>query len=185
MLGSTASKLIFIAIALAAAIVTASAKLSALAALDVELVRSGEFWRLFTGHLAHITWHQYAADASLFVILYVSYGKSCGASATLSLALLSALSVSLAIVFLGNYQVYGGLSGINCAAFSALLMGLIIAHPYWPIPWLIATAFGAYLAIGDKGIVSGVPVAAEAHLAGALTGALFTLVLGALRKRHL
>jgi len=176
MLGNAASKLIFIAIALVAAVVTASAKLSSLAALDVDLVWSEEFWRLYSCHLAHITWSQYLSDAPLFVILYERYGKSCGLAAAISLILLSALSVSLSVIFFGSYQVYAGLSGINCAAFSAILIIFIMAHPYRLTPWIIATAFSVYLSNGDKSIVSGINVASEAHIAGALTGLFFTLI---------
>ena len=176
LLVNAASKLIFIAITFVAAIVTASAKLSSLASLDVDLARSGQLWRLFSSHLAHITWSQYVTDAPLFVLLYERYAKSCGLTAALFLIMLSALSVSLAVIFVGSYQVYAGLSGINCAAFSAIVITLIMARPYWLTPWVIATAFSICLSIDDKSIVSGINVASEAHLAGALTGGFFTLI---------
>ncbi len=182
-MGNASSKLILVAIALVAAIVTASARLSSLVSLDVDLARSGEVWRLFSSHLAHITWSQYVTDASLFVILYEKYAKSYGLAATLTLITVSTLSVSLAVIFFGSYQVYAGLSGINCAAFSAIVMTLMIARPYWFAPWLIATAFSIYLFSADKSLVSGINVASEAHLVGALTGGFFALIIRP-SKRH-
>ncbi len=155
---------------------TASAQLSGIASMDVELVKSGELWRLFSGHLAHITWNQYAVDASAFVILFERYKKSCGLISALSLLFLSALAVSSEIIFSGCCQIYAGLSGINCAAFSVILITFLIAHPYWPSLWIIAAVFIGYLTIGDKSIISGVNVAREAHLTGALTGVLFAFI---------
>ena len=89
--------------------------------------------------------------------------------------LFSALGVSLGVILTGIHQLYGGLSGLSCAAVSAIVIALIMDHPRRPIPWLIGISFFEYLAFGET-IASNVNVAIEAHLAGAASGVLFMLM---------
>jgi hypothetical protein len=163
---------IFPAIALLSAVVTASATLSGLAALDVSLVWSGQVWRLLTGHLTHLTWGQYAWDAAGFLIVYPVYRRSAGRRGAVGLALFAALAVSGVVAAAGLHQVYGGLSGLNCAAMAALLIGMILEKPRAIVPWMGALAFLLYLLL-LQGDASGVAVAREAHWAGTLSGAAY------------
>jgi len=166
--------IILLIVAISAAFVTGSAELSALASLDVLCVRNGELWRLFSGHLAHLSWRQYAIDTSVFILLYATYGKRAGASIAVTLSLFAALSVSVAVVVLGMHQVYGGLSGLTCAALSAILLSLISERPRRAFPYLMSLIYIIYL-VYLSGYVSGVKVAHEAHMAGAISGLGFAL----------
>lgn len=158
--------------AILAALITASAYLSGMAALDVSRVAEGELWRIFTGHLTHLTWRQYVVDAPIFALLYGTYVKKVAISAAIYLYLFAAVSVSLAVIFTGKHQVYGGLSGISCAAFSSILFTLMLEHPRQPSTHFLGSAFCIYL-LFMGGITSGVKVAQEAHLAGTLSGVIF------------
>jgi membrane associated rhomboid family serine protease len=170
-----------IVIAICAGLVTASGHLSSLAALDVSQVRVGEWWRLLSGHLSHLSWRQYATDAPVFIALYASYGRRTTRFSALLLSLFAAVSVSLAVILAGVHQVYGGLSGLSCAAVSALLLGMILERPRQLFPYLMGGLFFCYL-IFPGGITGGVRVAQEAHLAGAVSGLVFALLL--LHTRH-
>lgn len=161
-----------VAVAVAALMVTASGNLSNLTALDSARVLDGELWRILTGHLAHLTWRHYAVDAPAFVLLYATYARRTASSRALLLALAAALTVSLSVILAGMHEVYGGLSGLTCAGFSALVVGMIREQPRHPLPYLAGIVFLLYL-VTAGGTASGVRVAQEAHLAGALTGAIF------------
>ncbi len=163
-----------VTVAIMAAVVTASAAASGFASLDVSRTIGGEVWRLFTGHLAHVTWRQYAIDAPAFVFLYASYCRRAGFLSAFLLSLFAALSVSSAVILAGMHQVYGGLSGLSCAAVSALLVGMIMDHPRRAAPYAMCFIYGAYL-LFMGGITSGVRVAQEAHAAGAIAGTVFVL----------
>ena len=164
-----------ITVAIVAALVTASADLSSLASLDTSRVMAGEFWRLFTGHATHLSWRQYAIDAPVFILLYATYSRRVAPSSAVFLALFAALSVSLAVILAGMHQVYGGLSGLSCAAVSAILVAMIREHPRQTFPYLMGAMFCVYL-LFTGGFASGVRVAHEAHVAGAVSGLVFGLI---------
>jgi membrane associated rhomboid family serine protease len=173
-----------VSLAIAAGLVTASARLSGIAALDVSRVVAGELWRIFTCHGAHLSWRQYAADAPAFVLLLAAYVRRTSALSALFLTLFASLTVSLAVVAAGVHQVYGGLSGLSCAVASALLCMMIGDEPRRPFSYLLAAAFVLYL-LFMGGVAGGVRVAHEAHGAGTLSGLLFALS-GSVRRetRH-
>lgn len=166
-----------ILIAIIAALVTTSAELSSLAALDVAKVMDGEFWRLFSGHLAHLSWRHYAADVPVFTLLYITYARKTAPSSAVLLSIFAALSVSLVVIFAGMHQVYGGLSGLSCAAVSAILLTMIMEQPRQTLPYLMSIIYCIYL-LCMGGHASGVKVAHEAHLAGAASGLAFVLMPG-------
>jgi hypothetical protein len=167
--------LIFSVIAILSFVVTASGDLSRWASLDISKVLSGEVWRLFSGHLTHLTWRQFAVDASGFLLSYTVYSQWKGVRAGIGLMLFSSVCVSLAVVVAGAHPIYGGLSGLNCAAVSALLLSMIQYNPRRLDAYLLGMAFGAYILFGE-GEVSGVNIAWEAHLAGGLSGVGFFLI---------
>ena len=167
--------------AMTAALVTASADLSSLASLDTSRVMAGEFWRLFSGHLTHLSWIQFAIDAPVCIVLYATYSKRVTPSSAIFLALFAALSVSLAVIFVGMHQVYGGLSGLSCAALSAILLSMIIEQPRQISPYLMCLMYCVYLLFMD-GVDSGVSVAREAHVSGAVSGLVFALIRSHVHK---
>ena len=164
-----------------AAMVTASADLSSLASLDVSRVMAGEFWRLFSGHLAHLSWSQFFIDTPVFILLYATYSRKAGPSSAILLSVFSALFVSLAVIFVGMHEVYGGLSGLSCAALAAILLTMIIEQPRQIFLYLMGVIFCIYL-LFMGGVVSGVKVAQEAHLTGVVSGLVFVLIRGKSRS---
>lgn len=164
-----------IAIVIIAALVTASASLSSVFALDVSRVMSGELWRLFTCHFSHLTWAQYLWDSCAFALLFATFARSSSASMALRLSAFAAALVSISVMAAGLHQFYGGLSGISCALCAALIADQIRRQPRSLAPYAMLVALGAYL-LRSVAVSSGVSLAHEAHVAGALAGLVFVLM---------
>lgn len=167
--------MIFLFIVILSAVITASAELSSIASLDISLVMSGEVWRIFTGHLTHLTWQQYAFDAPVFLIVYLVYRRNTDGFSSIYLVIFSAIIVSATVVAMGIHQVYGGLSGLSYAAISALLLNMVIAAPRQILPYILVLALLVYL-LCLQGYTTGINVAKEAHVAGTISGLAFELV---------
>jgi membrane associated rhomboid family serine protease len=170
-----ASQVIFLAIVILSAVINTSPDLTSFASLDVSLVMSGEIWRLITGHLTHLTWLHYALDAPVFLVVYLLYKRHTGGFSSVYLAVFSAIIVSVSVVSMGIHQVYGGLSGLSCAAISALLLKIILDSPRRILPYILALVFLFYL-LFLQGNANGLNVAKEAHVAGTLSGVIFELI---------
>ncbi|MEN6624237.1 MAG: rhomboid family intramembrane serine protease [Smithella sp.] len=179
-----APQVIFFAIVILSAIVTASADLSRFSSLDVSMVMSGEIWRMLTGHLTHLTWQHYALDAPVFFIVYLAYKRNSNGLNSLYLIVFSALVVSSTVIIAGIHQVYGGLSGLSYAAISAILLNMLVSTPRRILPYLLTFALLLYLFFlqGSTTGINGINVAKEAHLAGILSGGIFELIRIRLNK---
>lgn len=175
MLSCLVTQVLFLVIVILSAVITASAGLSSLASLDISLVMSGELWRLFTGHLMHLTWRHYALDAPVFFIVYLVYKRKTSGLSSIYLVFFSAITVSATVVVMGIHQVYGGLSGLSCAALSALLLKMILDAPRRILPYILVFIFLVYL-LFLQGNASGINVAKEAHVAGTISGLAFERV---------
>lgn len=167
--------MIFVIIAILGAVVTASSTLSSIASLDVARFMSGEIWRIFSGHLAHLTWRQYAADVPAFVLLFIMYARKAGTAAVVSLLIFSSLMVSASVILLGAHQVYGGFSGLSCAALSAILLLSIMETRRNIFAYLIGISFCVYL-LFMQGLPSAGLIAPEGHIGGAVSGIIFELM---------
>ncbi len=171
----------FQSLAIVAAIVTASAWLSSITSLDTSRVLAGEVWRIFSGHLSHLTWEQFAVDAPVFVMVYLTYERKAGPLTSIRLCLFSACCVSAAVIVAGRHEIYGGLSGLSCAALSALLFGGVLARPRQVALYALGSLYCVYLTHPGVSTVV-VNVAGEAHVAGALSGVLFVVIQEGVRK---
>jgi membrane associated rhomboid family serine protease len=170
MRGRPASEgIIPLVVVLAAGVVTASAALSSYLALDVSRVLSGELWRLFSGHLTHLTWRHYVVDAVAYWLLFSTYASLRSAMAATCLALVASAVVSVTVVVLRLHPVYGGLSGLCCGACAALILAMVLDKPNGVSGYALALLFCAYLGLAE-GVIAGIRVAHEAHWAGALSG---------------
>jgi membrane associated rhomboid family serine protease len=114
-------------------------------------------------------------DAPAFIILYSTYDRRVGPFSAIFLSLFAALSVSFAVIFTGIHEVYGGFSGLSCAAATAILMTMILENPRQAFPYFLCFIYCSYL-LFMGGFASGVRVANEAHIAGAVSGLVFTLI---------
>ncbi len=104
--------------------------LASLLELDRAAVRSGELWRLFTGHLAH-----YSLDHLLFdVLAFFSLGLACERAAPAktrwTLVLAAVVIPGAVLLFLRDLERYRGLSGLDAALF-ALLVTRTLSKASW------------------------------------------------------
>lgn len=175
--------MIFLVIVILSAVITASSDLSRIASLDIFLVMSGEVWRVFTGHLTHLTWRHYVMDAPVFLIVYLVYRRNVGVLSSILLAIFSAIIVSATVIVIGVHQVYGGLSGLSYAAISALLLNMIITTPRRIIPYILIITLLIYFFF-LQGNTTGINVAKEAHIAGILSGVIFELSRRCIAKQE-
>ncbi|MBN1515955.1 rhombosortase [Candidatus Sumerlaeota bacterium] len=171
--------------ALAAAMIYIIPAWTSLAHFDRALIHAGEFWRLFTGHFAHLSFEHLFWDLLAFIVL----GAFCEhKSRTLFVVCvaLSMITISMhVLLFEPGIARYYGLSGVDSALFVMLCVILIkeSAHQQGDasgiIAWLALLCFigkvtyeyftgGATLFVDISAIGRGVP---SAHLIGGLIGA--------------
>lgn len=139
----------------------------------------GQHWRALTGHLVHFSWAHLGLNLAVAAFVVFVFRRHLGWGAPLLCALGTTAGLFL---FALRVKWYGGLSG--------MLHGLIVygALAAWrrdhrPV-WLVAAALVVvklYLEWmrGEPGVAAliGVPVVAEAHVYGAISGALAFVLL--------
>jgi membrane associated rhomboid family serine protease len=150
---------------------TASADLSRLLVLDVREVMNGQLWRLWTGHLSHLTWIHLLLDGPIFVLLFATFSRLTNTASAIALSVVSAVAISSSVVLIGRHELYGGLSGLSSAAMAAIIFTALLQHPRAYFLYVVGLLFLVYVLHGEG--LGVVPVAHEAHVAGAVTGLLF------------
>ncbi|MDD3576407.1 rhombosortase [Halothiobacillus sp.] len=148
----------------------------------------GQIWRVFTGNFVHANWRHLASDLAglLLWTALASYMET--RRSYLIILIASGLGVGLGLLVL-DPQVgwYVGLSGILHGLFAASAIRLLSRKE-----WLGGLALTAAIALklmweqrfGDLGTAKllGVPVLVDAHLYGAVTGAVIVLALLLFRR---
>ena len=146
----------------------------------------GEFWRLWTAHWVHVGWVHFLLNMMAFACLPFIFPHT-KAWHLLSLLLLLPPFISLVFYFYLPYiEAYAGLSTAVALVylqyrkernFALLVLGLIIAKLIWE------NTFGQ---TGTAQLI-GSPVLTEAHLYGAIGGAIFGgcyWLFQRLKKKH-
>lgn len=145
-------------------------------------VDNGEFWRVLTANLVHFGWIHSGMNISALVLCGYVFFNQYPLRNFLSLLTISFLSVGLGIyLFNPQYMPYAGLSG---AIHGLIAAGLLITKEY--PAWLRLGAgillLGKlvhenirYFESADLQHLIGAPVAAEAHVYGAIGGLLYIL----------
>ena len=152
-----------------------------------ELVIQGEWWRLLTYPLVHLSWYHLALDAGAFFLLYRGLQIRSVSGKMLVLMVCSTTSLLFGIVC-GDAQRLGlaGLSGIDhgLMAFTALEMIRSDRSSVWGLLALFLVVGKSGYELMAGGVVfnalhmglCGIPVAA-CHAGGALGGLLAFLLL--------
>lgn len=143
----------------------------------------GEIWRIFTGNFVHANWRHLASDLAGLVLWTALAGYLETRRSYLILLVGSGLGVGLGLLLL-DPQVgwYVGLSGILHGLFAASAVRLL-SHREWLGGLSLLAALALKLLweqrYGDLGTAKllGVPVLVDAHLFGAITGAVIMLAL--------
>lgn len=154
--------------------------LGASLAYDRHALADGELWRLWTAHLVHYSFAQAAADVVVLLACGALAERAVGSLRILWLLLLAAPLISLGLFVLApSMAEYRGASGLAtaCAVLAAALLWQMGA--WWRLGTAAAaSAFAARtllealsLPLTSATLPDGVVVAWQAHLLGALAGA--------------
>ncbi len=148
---------------------------------DRQAILTGEIWRLWTGHLVHFSLQQAFVDAFALSIASALVERAIGTARLLIALVLGAPCISLGLM-LGSPDLlyYRGASGI------AVMMAISAGGSIWPRYKMLLTLLllsfvvkTAAEAIGVSANLARLPayvvVAWQAHLLGAICGALMTL----------
>lgn len=146
-----------------------------------EAVLQGEYWRLVTGHLVHGSVRHLLLNSAGLGLIAALFGQDYSWRAWLLVALFSALAIDAGLVFCEPQLVwYVGLSGVLHGALAA---GAIAwwRHESRPLALLLSAILLGKLAWeqwhGALPLSGALPVVVDAHLYGALGGAVAGLML--------
>ena len=156
---------------------------NALLRFDRPAIGQGEWWRFLSGNLAHLGWSHTLLNLAGLGLIWGLFAPVFDAHRWLIIMLVSGLGVTLGLWFLNpQLQWYVGLSGLLHGLFvagaigairrgenrEAILLAAIVIKLIWeqtvgPLPGTAEMADG--------------PVIVDAHLYGAVSGALIALCL--------
>ncbi len=160
---------------------------------DRTAIAQGEWWRFLTSHLTHWTAKHLLWDLLMFAALTIC-ALQISKLRTLGTLLLSAILIPTTIwIFQPEMIHYRGLSGLDSALYVFVIIELIKKQSTKikaTALWLMLASFAAKVAyefitgntlfVQSMGTnISGVPLA---HLAGGLTGAIFSTTIGAYER---
>jgi rhomboid family GlyGly-CTERM serine protease len=145
--------------------------------LDTTKVMQGEWWRMVSGHFAHLNWQHYSFDlAALGLSLYLCCQIGSCFHEIISSALLSACAVSASVLVVRPVDIYGGISGITAGLLSYAAAGLIFRNA-WGTGAALATGMICKIFLEWHGIsASNITPVWQAHCAGT-AGGLIAFVL--------
>ncbi|KPJ91987.1 MAG: hypothetical protein AMJ55_10505 [Gammaproteobacteria bacterium SG8_15] len=156
---------------------------------DRNAILSGEVWRLFTGHLAHLSWPHLTMNLLGLALVWGLFDRHLPTKRWFHVMLFGGFGISLLLLVVDSHLLYYvGLSGVLHAMFivgclydlrtgrwdSKLLLLLIIGKLLWeqwygPLPGSEKTAGGS--------------VVVDAHLFGALMGLITYIIFRRADKR--
>jgi rhomboid family GlyGly-CTERM serine protease len=147
---------------------------------DRTALQSGEWWRLITAHLTHLGWRHALLNAAAAAILILLLGHAFDARQWLLAGALSVAAVDAGLWWLSPEVIwYAGASGALHGVIAAGGFALWRARDWRGIALLLLlTAKLAYeqLTTGSLGFSGGIPVVLDAHLYGAIGGALAPVI---------
>jgi rhomboid family GlyGly-CTERM serine protease len=155
---------------------------------DREGLDAGEFWRVVTGHLVHLSWGHLWLNVIALIVMAILFDELMSASDWILASVLSALSIDVGLyVFEPDVLWYVGLSG---ALHGLMVVGAFALRRNFP-PLGYILLFGVFSKLTYEQLVgpipfseetSGGPVLVAAHFYGTI-GGLLTQIILILRKR--
>lgn len=152
---------------------------------DRAAILDGQWWRVLTAHLCHLSWPHLAMNLAGLALIWALFARFLSTGIWLVTVVVSALAVGLGLLaFNPEIQWYVGLSGVLHGMFLAGLLACLLAGYRLELLLLVLVAgkLGweqAYGALPGSADLAGGPVVVDAHLYGALAGTAWTLLLRA------
>ena len=159
-----------------------------------DAILAGQWWRLLTGNLVHLGWPHLWLNLAGLVLVWLLFHRTLSTAAWVIVTLVSSLAVGLGLlVFDPGLSWYVGLSGTLHGLFAAGLVASLTVKQR--AEWLLVIAFIAKLTweqlmgpTAGTAAIAGGNVIVDAHLygalAGALTASLWRAGAGAIAKRN-
>jgi len=155
---------------------------------DREALAAGQFWRLITAHLVHLSWGHVWLNLAALVMMAALFSDVMPASDWVLASILSAVSIDVGLYFFEpDVSWYVGLSG---ALHGMMIVGAfgLVKH-YGAIGYVLLIGVGGKL-LWEQGIgpiplsesTSGGPALVAAHFYGAIGGLLAQLTRIILRR---
>ncbi len=149
----------------------------------------GEYWRLVTGNFVHLNWQHASLNLVAWFLVWVYGARVCGLATWLVSLLLCASGVGIGLLLLlPEIELYSGLSGVLHGLLVVVAGLRLLAWRRDYSAWAILVAVLAKLVFegvwGSAGATVdwiGMMVVSEAHLYGALSGALLFIVVALAR----
>lgn len=138
-------------------------------------IMTGELWRLFSGHLCHLSWTHWFLNSLALVVIVIIFQRVLTPMRLLLGFFLSALTVSLGLLLLQKTVWYVGMSG---ALHGVLVLAALLdySRARWVNGVLLTAVAGKllwehsiYYANSMAAFIGG-PVLVDAHLYGVLGG---------------
>ncbi|MBI1194958.1 MAG: rhombosortase [Gammaproteobacteria bacterium] len=150
---------------------------------DRPAILDGAVWRLLTGHLEHLGWPHLFMNLAGLWLLWLLYGDCMNDRLWAGMLAATGLGISAGLLVLDPKLVwYVGLSGILHGVFSCGIICRLRAAARGE--WLMLTLLTAKLAweqvngsVPGSAEFAGGPVIVDAHLYGAIIGAVFGLLV--------
>lgn len=165
-------------------------KVSELLIYDRNLIITGEYWRLITGHFFHSNGNHFMLNIAAVALLWALHGQYYQYKNYLIVFTVSAIVCSLGIFwFAENIVLYVGLSGVLHGFFVWGALMDIKHHEktgYLLLIGVIAKILHEqfYGASADVELLIGATVATDAHLYGAIGGLVVFLSSYVINKKH-
>jgi rhomboid family GlyGly-CTERM serine protease len=151
---------------------------------DRAALAAGQWWRLLTGHVIHLGYEHAVLDVAGLVLIWALFARDYSARAWVLIIGLSVIGVDAGLWFLSSTtEWYVGSSGVLHGALAAGTCAHLRRRE--PDGWVLALFLVAKLvyeqSLGALPLTAGGAVIVDAHLYGAVSGALAALLL---RWRH-
>ena len=153
-------------------------------------IGQGEFWRLISGHFAHLSWPHLALNSAGLMLVWYLVGPNFKTRSWLLVILITIATMDIAFWLMNPHLYwYVGMSGL---LHGLLLAGIVIRLPALDLEsgvlLLLLIAKISYEQYGGalpgSEATSGGPVVVDAHLYGALGGLLGALIGKIRAKSH-
>jgi rhomboid family GlyGly-CTERM serine protease len=144
---------------------------------DRDALAAGEWWRLATAHLVHLSLEHAAVDVLALVLLWMLFGRDYSPRAWLVVLAGAAAAIDLGLWFADSTVIwYVGSSGVLHGVFAAGAAAHLRRgeRDGWLLGALLVAKLTYEQSVGALPLVAG-PVLVDAHLYGALGGALAAL----------
>lgn len=160
-----------------------------LLSLEPAKISTGEYWRLFTANLVHFGWMHTLMNAAALLLCALAFFTDDSLKKFSLLLLWCSASVGIGIYVVNpEYSPYAGLSG---AIHGLIVAGLLQtrAYPAWVrvlalglvVMKLVQENSAGYQATDLQALIP-VAVAVEAHLYGAIAGAVFAGIMWLIQR---